>query len=233
MAQRHTLVAIGAAATVAAGLFGPVTAPSSAAEASAARLDSRSGDGSLTASTNRTTDPSGKHCWYEMGTNRSLCAETPDALAVKMYETYGVMLEERPGESLPAQVISPSKKVKQLVKSKRLTRTVSAEAAHPRASTYLLIKGYSEKNYGGYSVNWTQPLSVKPCSYAASYPYGQTEYMRNFNFSDKMRSYQVADGCRLHVYKDTVFRGNIRGPYGNSKSLGILDREVSSMSLRY
>jgi len=180
----------------------------------------------------RVTSTSGNHCWYEMGSDRSLCAETPDALAVKMYTTYGVVLDERPGEDLPDQVMAPSKKVKQLVKSGRLARTAGG-GAQPMGSTFLLIKGYSEKNYGGYSANWTQALSERPCRFAASYPYGQIEYMHNYNFNDKMRSYQVASGCRLNVYKDTVFRGNIRGPSGNSTSLGILDREVSSMSLRY
>jgi hypothetical protein len=193
--------------------------------------------GSAQATTAATTQPrtasaSGNHCWYEMGSDRSMCAETPDALAVKMYTTYGVVLDERPGEHLPDQVMAPSEKVKQLVKSGRLARS-AGDGAQPMGSTFLLIKGYSEKNYGGYSVNWTQALSERPCRLAASYPYGQIEYMHNYNFNDKMRSYQVASGCRLNVYKDTVFRGNIRGPSGNSTSLGILDREVSSMSLRY
>lgn len=173
-----------------------------------------------------------------MGTNRSLCAASQDALAVKMYTTYGVILEERPGEDLPDQVMAPSNKVKQLVKSGRLAKVAPGEGAldgsmaAPRGSTYLLIKGYAEKNYGGYSVNWTQALSQRPCYAPGNYTYGQIEYMLNFNFNDKMRSYQVASGCRLNVYKDTKFRGNVRGPYGNSTSLGILDMEVSSMSLR-
>lgn len=175
----------------------------------------------------------GKHCWYEVGSERSLCAGSEDLLAEKMYTTYGVVLDERPGEDLPDEVMAPARRVHQLVESGRLQRPGSDRAVQPLGSTYLLIKGYSEKNYKGYTVNWTKAMSFKPCGYAASYPYGQIAYMHNFNFNDKMRSYQVAEKCRLRVYKDSVFRGNIRGPYGNSGDLGILDREVSSMSLTY
>lgn len=170
-----------------------------------------------------------EHCWSELDTDRSLCAETEEQLALDMYERYGVTIEARPLEVLPESVTAPGSRAKRIVESAR-AETGAADAPTPRAS-YILVKGYSGKSYSGYSRTWTAQLSATPCVLQQSYAYGQYEYLHNFNFNDQMRSYHVASGCRLRVYADTKFRGTMRGPYGDSKTLGILDLEVSSMRI--
>lgn len=176
--------------------------------------------------------PTGKHCWFEVDTERALCAETPDALALRMYNEYGVTLDQRPGENLPEEVIKPSAKVKQLVRAGQAARAASPDATQRAASSsYLLVKAFEDEGYKGYSRTWSVSLQSAPCQVQGNYAYGQYAYMYNYSFNDRMASYQLAPGCRLKVYQDANFRGTMRGPYGNSRSLGILYREVSSMSV--
>jgi|GEM_PF-5079145 len=170
-----------------------------------------------------------QHCWTNVDTSQSLCAESPDALAVAMYERYGITVQERPGEDLPDAITSPGERAKRAVDGARSAKARAA-APTPRAG-YLLVKGFSQTSYRGDSQTWTTYRDEEPCRVAGSYPYGQYEYLHNYLWNDRMYSYQTAPKCRLNVWSDTVFRGTKRGPYGNSTSLGILNGEVSSMSI--
>lgn len=175
-----------------------------------------------------------QHCWEEVDTGRAACADTLDELASKMYSDYGVVLGERPGEQLPSTITAPGERV--LAKAKaaqgaKVARAVEPEAAAARVS-YMLIRGYTATNYKGISKTWSQSLSTPPCRFIGSLQYGQYENLFPQNWNDTMSSYQVADGCKVTVWQNTKFTGTKRGPYGNSKSLGILNKEVSSMSLR-
>lgn len=172
----------------------------------------------------------GKHCWSEEDTGRSLCASTESRLAIDMYEQYGVTLQARAGEVLPTSVTAPSAHAKRVVDSARRAALDATAGPTPRAS-YLLVKAFEDEGYKGYSRIWSVSLQDAPCRLQQNYAYGQYAYMYNYSFNDRMASYQLAPGCRLKVYADANFRGTMRGPNGNSSSLGILYRQVSSMSI--
>ncbi|WP_439689201.1 hypothetical protein ACRQ4C_14795 [Curtobacterium sp. SP.BCp] len=170
-----------------------------------------------------------EHCWTEVESGTSMCGKTLDALAEKMYRTHGIILQARPGEVVDDQVTGPSKRAKAKVDSER---RATGEARGNARVSYLLIRGFVDTRYRGISQTWSSSLSEPPCRYYASLPYGQYESLANMFWNDTMSSYQVAQGCKLNVYEHTKFRGTKRGPYGNSPDLGILNKKVSSMSLR-
>lgn len=135
----------------------------------------------------------------------------------------------RSATCLPSVVRSPFRDAKAKIDSER---RATGEARGNARVSYLLIRGFVDTRYRGISQTWSSSLSEPPCRYYASLPYGQYESLANLFWNDTMSSYQVAQGCKLNVYEHTKFRGAKRGPYGNSPDLGILNKKVSSMSLR-